>query len=58
VEAAIGIELTNKVFADRKFGFAILTNANRAHPHLFKLGDRATDLLNKYTSVEKAATHQ
>lgn len=38
---------------DRKLGFAILTNGNRAHPHLIKLADRAIDLLKKYTSVEK-----
>ncbi len=36
---------------DRKLGFAILTNGNRAHPHLFKLADRAIDLLKKYTSA-------
>ena len=40
---------------DRKLGFAILTNGNRAHPHLIKLADRAIDLLKKYTSVEKQA---
>jgi CubicO group peptidase (beta-lactamase class C family) len=34
---------------DRKFGFAILTNGNRAHPHLFKLADRAIDLMKKYS---------
>src|SRR4029078_1672496 len=34
---------------DRKLGFAILTNANRAHPHLFKLADRAMDLMKKYS---------
>jgi CubicO group peptidase (beta-lactamase class C family) len=39
---------------DRKLGFAILTNGNRAHPHLFKLADRAIDLLKKYSSTEKA----
>ena len=38
---------------DRKLGFAILTNGNRAHPHLIKLADRAIDLLKKYTIVEK-----
>jgi CubicO group peptidase (beta-lactamase class C family) len=42
---------------DRKLGFAILTNGNRAHPHLFKLADRAMDLLKKY-STEKAVTRQ
>jgi CubicO group peptidase (beta-lactamase class C family) len=39
---------------DRKLGFAILTNGNRAHPHLFKLADRAIDLLKKYSNTEKA----
>jgi CubicO group peptidase (beta-lactamase class C family) len=37
---------------DRKLGFAILTNGNRAHPHLFKLADRAMDLLKKHTYQE------
>jgi CubicO group peptidase (beta-lactamase class C family) len=40
---------------DRRLGFAILTNGNRAHPHLIKLADRAIDLLKKYTTVEKQA---
>ena len=40
---------------DRKLGFAILTNGNRAHPHLIKLADRAIDLLKKHSSVEKQA---
>ena len=40
---------------DRKLGFAILTNGDHAHPHLFKLADRAIDLLKKYTVTEKAA---
>jgi hypothetical protein len=40
---------------DRKLGFAILTNGNSAHPHLFKLADRAIDLLKKYTGTEKAS---
>jgi CubicO group peptidase (beta-lactamase class C family) len=42
---------------DRKLGFAILTNGNRAHPHLFKLADKAMDLMKKYSSAtsEKAA---
>jgi CubicO group peptidase (beta-lactamase class C family) len=35
---------------DRKFGFAILTNGNRAHPHLFKLADKAIDLMKKYSA--------
>jgi CubicO group peptidase (beta-lactamase class C family) len=30
---------------DKKLGFAILTNGNRAHPHLLKLADKAMDLL-------------
>jgi CubicO group peptidase (beta-lactamase class C family) len=38
---------------DRKLGFAILTNGNRAHPHLFKLADRAIDLLKKHSGSEK-----
>src|SRR5262247_4160254 len=37
---------------DRKLGFAIMTNGNRAHPHLFKLADRAIDLLKKHTYLE------
>src|SRR5213083_1436784 len=41
---------------DRKLGFAILTNGNRAHPHLFKLADKAMDLMKKYSSVEKTTT--
>jgi CubicO group peptidase (beta-lactamase class C family) len=41
---------------DRKLGFAILTNGNRAHPHLFKLADKAIDLMKKYSSTEKATT--
>jgi CubicO group peptidase (beta-lactamase class C family) len=36
---------------DRKLGFAILTNGNRAHPHLFKLPDKAIDLMKKYGSA-------
>lgn len=40
---------------DRKFGFAILTNGNKAHPHLFKLADRAMDLMKKYSEAEKTA---
>jgi CubicO group peptidase (beta-lactamase class C family) len=39
---------------DRKLGFAILTNGNRAHPHLFKLADKAIDLMKKYSTAEKA----
>jgi len=39
---------------DRKLGFAILTNGNRAHAHLFKLADRAMDLLKKYSTAEKS----
>jgi CubicO group peptidase (beta-lactamase class C family) len=40
---------------DRKFGFAILTNGNRSHPHLFKLGDRAIDLMKQYIDSSKTA---
>jgi len=35
---------------DRKLGFAILTNGNRSHPHLFKLADQAMDLMKKYSA--------
>jgi CubicO group peptidase (beta-lactamase class C family) len=35
---------------DRKLGFAIMTNGNRSHPYLFKLADKAIDLLEKYSS--------
>ncbi len=38
---------------DRKLGFAILTNGNRAHAHLFKLADRAMDLLKKHSVTQK-----
>jgi CubicO group peptidase (beta-lactamase class C family) len=38
---------------DRKLGFAILTNGNRAHPHLIKLADRAVDLMKKYIVAGK-----
>lgn len=41
---------------DRKFGFAILTNGNRAHPHLFKLADKAMDLMKKYSSAPASTT--
>ncbi len=40
---------------DKKLGFAILTNGHQAHPHLFKLADRAMDLMKKY-SVASTAT--
>jgi hypothetical protein len=39
---------------NRKLGFAILTNGNRSHPHLFALADRAMDLMKKHTRTEKA----
>ena len=39
---------------DRKLGFAIMTNGNRAHPHLFKLADKAIDLMKKYSTTDKA----
>jgi len=41
---------------DRKFGFAILTNGNRAHPHLFKLADKAIDLMKKYNVAQKVTS--
>jgi CubicO group peptidase (beta-lactamase class C family) len=40
---------------DRKLGFAIMTNGNSSHPHLFKLGDRAIDLMEKYSTGDKAS---
>lgn len=40
---------------DQKLGFAILTNGNRSHPHLFKLADRAMDIMKKHSSDEKIA---
>lgn len=40
---------------DRKFGFAILTNGHRSHPHLFKLGDRAIDLMIEHSTDDKPA---
>lgn len=39
---------------DRKLGFAILTNGNRAHPHLFKLADKAMDIMKKYSTATGA----
>jgi CubicO group peptidase (beta-lactamase class C family) len=36
----------------RRLGFAILTNGNRAHPHLIKLADKALELLRQ----QEAAT--
>jgi CubicO group peptidase (beta-lactamase class C family) len=36
---------------DKKLGFAILTNGNRAHPHLFKLADRAMDLMKAHSKT-------
>ena len=35
---------------DRQLGFAILTNGNRSHPHLFKLADQAMDLMKKHSA--------
>ena len=40
---------------DRKLGFAILTNGNRAHPHLFKLADQAMDLMKKHSALSSTA---
>jgi len=42
---------------DRKLGFAIMTNGNRAHPHLFKLADRAMDVMKKYSTPQKGTTN-
>jgi CubicO group peptidase (beta-lactamase class C family) len=36
---------------DKKLGFAILTNGNRAHPHLIKLADRAIELMKAHQKV-------
>ncbi|MEP7340778.1 MAG: serine hydrolase domain-containing protein [Acidobacteriota bacterium] len=35
----------------RKLGFAILTNGDRAHPHLIKLADKAIELLKAQTTA-------
>jgi len=43
---------------DRKLGFAIMTNGNRAHPHLFKLADKAIDLMKKYSTATGAQSPQ
>ncbi len=37
---------------DRKLGFAILTNGNRAHPHVVRLAETAIDLLIELTSTD------
>lgn len=34
---------------DRKIGFAIMTNGNRAHPYLYRLADRALELIKSNT---------
>ncbi len=36
----------------RRLGFAILTNGNRAHPHLIKLADKALELLKQNSRAE------
>jgi hypothetical protein len=28
-----------------------MTNGNRAHPHLFKLADKAMDIMKKYSAA-------
>jgi CubicO group peptidase (beta-lactamase class C family) len=33
---------------DKKVGFAILTNGNKAHPHLYKLAKKALDIMNDF----------
>lgn len=43
---------------DRKLGFAILTNGNRSHLHLFKLADQAMDLMKKHSQKAATATGQ
>jgi CubicO group peptidase (beta-lactamase class C family) len=35
---------------DQKLGFAILTNGHQAHRHLFKLADRALELMKAYST--------
>ncbi len=40
---------------DRKLGFAILTNGNRAHPHLFRLADLSMELMKKHSGAERVA---
>ena len=41
---------------DKKWGFAILTNGLNAHQHLFKLADRAMDLMKKYSREDRVAS--
>jgi len=36
-----------------RMGFAILTNGNRAHPHLFKLADKAMEILKTNSAAGK-----
>jgi CubicO group peptidase (beta-lactamase class C family) len=36
---------------DQKLGFAILTNGNRAHPHLIKLADKALEVMKASTKM-------
>ena len=40
--------------ADRRLGFAILTNGHRAHPHLVRLADRAIRLMKQYDRAVEA----
>jgi len=44
---------------DRKLGIALMTNGNAAHPHLFKLADRAMDIIiGNSTSADTAHRSQ
>ncbi|HSL72377.1 MAG TPA: serine hydrolase domain-containing protein [Longimicrobiales bacterium] len=40
---------------DRKIGFAIMTNGNRAHPYLYKLADRALEIMKANAQPVKAS---
>lgn len=39
---------------DKKLGFAVMCNGNSAHPHLFRLADRAIDIMEKYSAGDKS----
>jgi CubicO group peptidase (beta-lactamase class C family) len=40
---------------DRKLGFAVLTNGNRSHPHLYRLADRAIELMKTHLGPDPTA---
>ncbi|KPK77519.1 MAG: hypothetical protein AMJ79_02930 [Phycisphaerae bacterium SM23_30] len=42
---------------EQKTGFAVLTNGNRAHAHLFKLAVKALDLMQKYQKQPDPQNH-